>query len=321
MYKENQGGDRFKGGLIIWHRREVVAPQPSVPAHKSSKYCKNANIFRKIKSKCKITQLHVMSMSLSSVWGVWMCVCVYIQKSEAAIRGFLPKNTDVEKTERAQENLWFNTDETRFIRLTASHSPLSPADGAKAVKDKPVLPVTNVTSLGEVRQKKFGATKIRLIRGRRMIGQDVWGFLALRCAWQTFQNNKIYLHHHHHCHAFFWRKQDDKHRHRYNHALTKPPRGEGDESALRTFDTLGLSRERLKWHQDLSVSPPRFMLQQCREVVAALKGCLVWSQKRNRGRSGKLPAEKTRFSGKGSRQKKGKKEAACSAKTLPGDET
>lgn len=114
MYKENQGGDRFKGGLIIWHRREVVAPQPSVPAHKSSKHCKNANIFRKIKSKCKITQLHVMSMSLSSVWGVCECVCVYIQKSEAAIRGFLPKNTDVEKTERAQENLWFNTDETIY---------------------------------------------------------------------------------------------------------------------------------------------------------------------------------------------------------------
>lgn len=32
-----------------------------------------------------------------------MCVFLYIQKSEAAIRGFLPKNTDVEKTERAQE--------------------------------------------------------------------------------------------------------------------------------------------------------------------------------------------------------------------------
>lgn len=42
-------------------------------------------------------------MSLSSVSWVWMCVFLYIQNSEAAIRGFLPKNTDVEKTERAQE--------------------------------------------------------------------------------------------------------------------------------------------------------------------------------------------------------------------------
>lgn len=39
-----------------------------------------------------------------------MCVFLYIQKSEAAIRGFLPKNTDVEKTERAQEIFDQHTD-------------------------------------------------------------------------------------------------------------------------------------------------------------------------------------------------------------------
>lgn len=61
-------------------------------------------------------------MSLSSV--LWVCVFLYIQNSEAAIRGFLPKNTDVEKTERAQEifdSTHRLTDKMRrFIRLTAS---------------------------------------------------------------------------------------------------------------------------------------------------------------------------------------------------------
>lgn len=109
-----------------------------------------------------------MSMSLSSVWGVWMCVFLYIQNSEAAIRGFLPKNTDVEKTERAQENLWFNTPTKRgdlsvqqplSLCFWPLVSPQPPADGAKAVKDKSVLQVTNVTSLGEVRKKNKNKNK------------------------------------------------------------------------------------------------------------------------------------------------------------------
>lgn len=52
-------------------------------------------------------------------------------------------------------------------------------------------------------------------------------------------------HYHHHCHAFC--KKDNKHRQRYNHALTDPRKRKErlarEESALRAFDTLGLSIE------------------------------------------------------------------------------
>lgn len=204
-----------------------------------------------------------MSMSLSSVWGVWMCVFLYIQNSEAAIRGFLPKNTDVEKTERAQENLWFNTPTKRGD--LSVEQPLSlfrsvfdlwfhrPAGGAKAVKDESVLRVTNVTSLGEVRQKKkFGATNIRVFQsvvdGEWSVRETFFVPSRLTDVFNNRENKRsefIFIITITDCHAFFWRKQDDKHRHRYNHALTKPPEREGDESALWTFDTLGLSRENI----------------------------------------------------------------------------
>lgn len=68
--------------------------------------CNNANIFHVQKNKEWMENNAVAdyeSMCLSSVLWVWMCAFLYIQISEAAIRGFLPKNTDVEKTERAQE--------------------------------------------------------------------------------------------------------------------------------------------------------------------------------------------------------------------------
>lgn len=130
------------------------------------------------------------SMYLSSVLWVWMCVFLYIQNSEAAIRGFLPKNTDVEKTERAQEIfdsthrltdrtrkfmfnslslcsshfiLWVSFDSESWISLLKHWLQRAqwPTDGATTVQNpkgqvchwEHVLQVTNVTSLGGVTTK------------------------------------------------------------------------------------------------------------------------------------------------------------------------
>lgn len=64
---------------------------------------------KKIKNNItlRLRVMSVLSFCVVSVW-MWMCVFVYLQSREAAIRGFLPKNTDVEKTERAQEGLWLD---------------------------------------------------------------------------------------------------------------------------------------------------------------------------------------------------------------------
>lgn len=188
-----------------------------------------------------------------------------------------------------------------------------PTDGATTVenpKDKicHVLQVTNVTSLGEVTQrkeKKFGAllcysgsfndsTNICQTQVQQLMNLLSWTandrstncdpsppFISSgrapdrRCVLKQGQQEERYYLHHHHCHIMlFLEKKDNKHRQRYNHALTDPrKRGGGwlarEESALRMFDTLGLSREQtfLIWHQGLSVYPypPRIMLQQCRE--------------------------------------------------------
>lgn len=81
-------------------------------------------MFRKIKSKKAKTMLS--QMFLTSVLWVWMCAFLYIQNSEAAIRGFLPKKnpTDVRKKQNVHKrSLNQHTDSLtkwqKFIRFNS----------------------------------------------------------------------------------------------------------------------------------------------------------------------------------------------------------
>jgi len=88
-------------------------------------------------------------------------VFLYIQNSEAAIRGFLPKNTNVEKTERVQEI--FNstnqlTDKNEEIyRSTSLGAFQSSFAGFDSQTDKN-RPLRTREIFGRRRTKKFGAS-------------------------------------------------------------------------------------------------------------------------------------------------------------------
>ena len=168
-----------------------------------------------------------------------MCAFLYIQNSEAAIRGFLPKNTDVEKTERAQEifdSTHRLTDKNEEIYLLNSLSlslcfvfvgfclkiSLDASHGAPNIqKDKSVLQVTNVTSLGERKRvwrsvtffcysgslyRQNRSVRFSPCRGRQMIGQDPSRPFADKTISGTARGEN--LSYHHHCHIMlFWKKR------------------------------------------------------------------------------------------------------------------
>lgn len=222
------------------------------------------------------------SMCLSSV--LWVCAFLYIQNSEAAIRGFLTKKHRCRKNRTCTRDLWFNTPThwqneeiyllnspslcfvpvisvgvfwISILTLPRLQGAQQPADGATTMenpKGQICAPSNKCDIFGKSNTKEVWrsvfATVARLstaqtsvrfspCHGRQMIGQQSvihlapftlsWGgggHLTRRLKTGTTRGENLSSSSPSLSYHAFWKK-DNKHRQRYNHALTDPRKRDG----------------------------------------------------------------------------------------------